>query len=410
MSKIVKVQGGDYRIVVGSPQTPGTIILDTSPAADRFLPQGDVIVTGDLTVRGKTTIVQSETLTIKDNIIELNVGEEGDGVSTYGTESGIQIHRGQRSDAFLVWDEQLKVNPSVPSLIEPGFKFVDASDDLVPIATNRIFTKGQNLSLITSGSGVITVSGTSDYEWQVLNQDRLNTVFDIIEISRTNNVCTITVLGVHGLSPGDRVDIDCTSNSTFSGRFVPVLTTPSSDSFTYENTGINIAPFIPSGTVKPNSIIDDDIIPNIRAVAELTYNVLESFSANKISEADTKVQTLDADVSGGTSKITFEVNGNLVAVIGEGTFSSGNIRISGNSISNYSNNDVLFDSILSIANRSQTFPPNNQAGYVKLYSKSTTGTGGTGLYFVTKATPTSSTVINDELISKTKALLFSLIL
>jgi hypothetical protein len=410
MSKIVKVQGGDYRIVVGSLQTPGTIILDTNPSSNRNLPQGDVIVTGDLTVRGKTTIVQSETLSIRDNIIELNVGEEGEGVSTQGSESGIQIHRGSLSDAFLVWDEQLKVNPAIPSLIEPGFKFVDASDDLVPIATNRIFTKGQNLSLITSGSGVVTVTGTSDYEWQVLDQNRLNTVFDIVEIGRNNNIATITVNGTHGLIPGNRVDIDCTSNSTFSGRFLIVLSTPSSDSFTYENAGINISPFNPAGTVKPNSIIDDDIIPNIRAVAELTYNVLESFSSNKISEADTKVQTYDSDVSGGTSKITFEVNGNEVAVVGDGTFSAGNIRVSGNSLSNYSNNDVLFDSVLSLANRSQTLPPPSQNGYVKLYSKSTTGTGGTGLYFVTKSSPTSTTVINDELISKTKALLFSLIL
>ena len=50
MSKIVRVQGGDYRIVVGSQGNPGTIYLDTSPSTNRTFPQGDVIITGDLTV------------------------------------------------------------------------------------------------------------------------------------------------------------------------------------------------------------------------------------------------------------------------------------------------------------------------------------------------------------------------
>jgi hypothetical protein len=41
MSKVVRVQGSDYRIVVGSQGNPGTIYLDTSPS-----PQGKVVVNG----------------------------------------------------------------------------------------------------------------------------------------------------------------------------------------------------------------------------------------------------------------------------------------------------------------------------------------------------------------------------
>lgn len=416
MSKVVKVQGGDYRIVVGSSNTPGTIILDTNPAANRNSPQGDVIVTGDLTVRGKTTIVQSETLNIRDNIIEINVGEEQEGVQTLGTEAGIHIHRGSLPDTFLVWDEQLLINPSTKEGVEPAFKFADASNNLVPIATNRILTRGGNLSLIATGTGVITVAGTSDYEWQILDQDKLDAVFGIITVSRNNNIATVVIDGTHNLTTGERADINCTSNSTFSGRFVEV-TVLSSDSFSYANPGINLPlnpidpPVAANGTVKPNAIIDDDRIPNIRAVAEFTYNSLESFSSNKISEADTKVQTYDEDVSGGQSKITFEVNGGIpVVTINKNSLTIDNIRIGGNSISNTSNNDLLFDSILSLANRSQSLAPNTQAGYVKLYSKATTGTGGTGLYFVTPPTILDPLGKNDELISKTKALLFSLIL
>jgi hypothetical protein len=68
------------------------------------------------------------------------------------------------------------------------------------------------------------------------------------------------------------------------------------------------------------------------------------------------------------------------------------------------------DTALNIKNWTQTTPsvtypggttPN---GYVRIYSTDTPGTGGTGLYFV------NAIGTNDELISKTKALLYSLIL
>jgi hypothetical protein len=72
MSKIVRVQGGDYRIVVGSQGNPGTIYLDTNPSDDRNFSQGNVVVTGDLTVLGKSTVIESETLAITDNVIYLN--------------------------------------------------------------------------------------------------------------------------------------------------------------------------------------------------------------------------------------------------------------------------------------------------------------------------------------------------
>jgi hypothetical protein len=57
---------------------------------------------------------------------------------------------------------------------------------------------------------------------------------------------------------------------------------------------------------------------------------------------------------------------------------------------------------LSIANRSGT--PSTPIGYVKVFSRNNPGTGGTGLFF------TNTVGTTDELISKTKALLYSLIL
>jgi hypothetical protein len=390
MSKIVRVQGGDYRIVVGSQNVPGTIYLDTSPNSNRAFPQGDVVISGDLTVLGKSTIVQSETLTIKDNIIYINQGETGNGVSTLGTTAGIGIDRGNEPDVSFLWDESLDL-----------FKFVDANDNFTPIATNSIRTSGGNLNLISEGTGIITVSGTVDYQDRVIDYDKLGIQFRITFVERINNIGIVYLLENHLLQTGDVVDITCGSNITFNGTFVQVLDIPTPTSFTYANIGLNVVVEPANGTVRLNPIKDDDIIPNIRAVADYTNFLLQAVSINKIQENDTKVEVRDLDTSG-VSEIVFEVDGAQRAIINNGGLSVDNINIRNNAISNFSNDNLLINSVLSIANRTGT--PSTPIGYVKVFSRNIPGTGGTGLFF----TNTQSTT--DELISKTKALLYSLIL
>jgi hypothetical protein len=390
MLKVVRVQGGDYRIVVGSQGNPGTIYLDTSPNTNRTFPQGDVVITGDLTVLGKSTIVQSETLAIKDNIVYINQGETGDGVSTLGTTAGIEIDRGNATDVSILWDENLNL-----------FKFVDAFDNFTPIATDSIITRGGDLHLISEGEGIITVSGTVDYQNRVIDYDKLATQFTIQFVERIDSVGIIYLLENHLLVPGDVVDITCGSNITFNGTFVQVIDVPTPTSFTYANIGLDVEVESANGTVRLNPIIDDDIIPNIRAVADYTNFLLQAVSINKIQENDTKVQVRDLDTSG-VSEIVFEVDGAQRAVINNGGISIDNINIRNNAITNFSNDNLLINSVLSIANRTGT--PSTPIGYVKVFSRNTPGTGGTGLFF----TNTQSTT--DELISKTKALLYSLIL
>jgi hypothetical protein len=63
----------------------------------------DLILTGDLTVSGTTTLVNTTDTEIKDNIITLNAGEAGAGVGT-GL-SGIEIDRGSLTTVQLLFDE-----------------------------------------------------------------------------------------------------------------------------------------------------------------------------------------------------------------------------------------------------------------------------------------------------------------
>ena len=87
-------------------QTP----VKTGTNANITLDSDFVIVTGNLNVRGNTTIINSNTQTITDNIITLNQGETGNGVSTLGTTSGIEIDRGTApgGNVQLIWNEPYK--------------------------------------------------------------------------------------------------------------------------------------------------------------------------------------------------------------------------------------------------------------------------------------------------------------
>lgn len=159
MSKFVRVPDGNYKIEV---EPGGSITLDTGNGF------GEVRITGNLTVEGDNTIVESENLTVKDNIIVINEGETGAGITL--DEAGIRIERGSFSDVFFVFDEDLtnSILPTSPGLFtlkEPTGR------GLVGLQTNHIATGGGDLYLINSGSGVISVSGTTDYELQVTDDD-----------------------------------------------------------------------------------------------------------------------------------------------------------------------------------------------------------------------------------------------
>lgn len=167
MSKFLNVPEGDYKISV---QPGGVITLNTG------VNDGQTIITGDLIVEGNTTTVNTQNLDIEDNIIVLNKGEFGPGVSEGS--SGIQIDRGpSASDALMLLDEteQYKfVSNGLPHSTLDGtivFKYADGT--FIPLLTNQIATRGASLYLINEGSGTVSVTGTLDYEDNVTDDDDL---------------------------------------------------------------------------------------------------------------------------------------------------------------------------------------------------------------------------------------------
>jgi hypothetical protein len=77
--------------------SPGNFALDVNGTA-RF--QDSVQITGDLTVTGQTTVVNTTNMEIEDNMLLLNSG------GSVGNDAGIMIKRqGAGNDAVFYWDE-----------------------------------------------------------------------------------------------------------------------------------------------------------------------------------------------------------------------------------------------------------------------------------------------------------------
>lgn len=170
MSRIVRVHDDAYKITVDD---SGTITLNTG---DQI---GTVIVTGDLLVKGNTTTVQSEEMTVKDNVIVLNSGQTGTSI-TLGY-SGIQIDRGSSRGgdryAEMFYDESITWYDTQLGTTNTGaFIFKTSAPGLVGIRTNSISTGGYDLNLIGSGNAVVNVSGTVDYESNVSDPDDIPNV------------------------------------------------------------------------------------------------------------------------------------------------------------------------------------------------------------------------------------------
>ena len=144
MSKYLNVPNGDYKVSV---RTGGTIYLDTG------FDTGTVEISGNLLVKGETTTVNTAELNIEDNIITLNSGETGAGITL--NEAGIKIERGQLADAFFKYDEDVE-----------GFIAINGASQLISLATNEIDSRSTTLTL-NAGSSAVSVNPTVDYEQKI---------------------------------------------------------------------------------------------------------------------------------------------------------------------------------------------------------------------------------------------------
>jgi hypothetical protein len=152
---------GDYTIKTGE---GGTVKFDTG---DRI---GEVRVTGNLLVEGDTLTVSAENLNVNDNVIILNYGETGNGVTL--RYSGVQVDRGEALPASIIYDENDDSWNFVNGSPEGVFTWANSKLRVKEILTDSDTDSG-DLTLIGTGSGVVKVSGTVNYEFQVVDDDHI---------------------------------------------------------------------------------------------------------------------------------------------------------------------------------------------------------------------------------------------
>ena len=354
MGQFLKVNG-DYNIRAGD---GAKITLDTGPAASG----GSVRVTGDLVVEGQTLNVAAANLNITDNIIKINDGETGAGITL--VYSGLEVERGSLSNASLLYDETvdtwLIANNSAPG----PFNYDESNLRLRRIYTNPTTDDG-DLTLIGTGTGLVKVFGTTTYEAQILAREAAvpGSVDDVLPNKKY-------------------VDDAILNNPTFQ------IVAPQSQDTRVIITDKEITPNIAATpgslayftTVTPHSTYGES------AVSVIVDNALVGqFYSNRFEVGDLEFGG-GPDRNEITSRASITNENIYVRTQGTGKLQT-----------NYA---MQFEKIGTV--------PSYVSNNILLYA-AVPGTGTTGIYFVNDTLDAASNPGTGELISKNKALVFSML-
>ena len=131
------------------------------------LDYGDVTLTGNLTVSGSSTTIDTTNLAVSDNVIVLNDGETGAGITN--TTAGINIDRGTSPDVGLRYDESVSAWQAtndgttweyILSSGSGGSGLTAVVDDTTPQLGGHLDVNGSNITSVTNNNVVIAPNGT----------------------------------------------------------------------------------------------------------------------------------------------------------------------------------------------------------------------------------------------------------
>jgi len=430
MPKVVKAYDNDYKIAVVD---GGTITLDTG------IDEGTVIITGNLQVDGTQTTVNSTDLQIDDNIIVVSSqagipeADQTAGVpqtAPINGRAGLQIDRGSLINARWVYDEN--VTWQLGGNTGSGTFYAEQGNQKLPLNTPGIVAQGD--FFVDTGAGVISVTNVNSYEEKVFNYennvitpdsngfvvidddaipntkalvdyfeytfanivrpiisegntsvetiDEQHPLLDIVSINdEGNNTTVIQTAGRHGFSETDTVTITGISangdpieglNSTNIG--VVEVINPNLIRLAISVSGGDVTNYIPnSGTITKSVFQETQIKLQVQGVNNAT------FYENRIDLEDLEIKNTSISTTSSNDTLTLKSSG-------EGT--------------------VKIDDILEITeipyDEDLSNPPTSPLEGIKLYSQEQ-GTGKTGLYYINRNNT------NDEIVSKNRSLLFSML-
>lgn len=265
MSQFISTNG-DYNIKT---REAGVITLDTGPGV------GQVKVTGNLVVEGDTLTVSAENLNVNDNVIILNFGETGAGVSL--RYSGLQIDRGTATDVSLLYDENDDTWIFVQGTAESAQNYNQSRIRVKEITTNADTDSG-DLLLIGNGLGVVKVTGTTNYEDQVTDDDdipnkryvdtaiRDNPTFQVVDND------TRVIISDKEVSGSLQYLIDNTGYSTFGESGVSVIVDGQLNTQFFSNRTVIQDLEFNGSEITTNGLTNENIVLRTQGTGKLQTN------------------------------------------------------------------------------------------------------------------------------------------
>ena len=401
--KVLNIPDGDYRLQVQSGQN---ITLDTGLAT------GTVFITGNLTVQGETTTVNTTNLDVEDNIITINKGETG--INVTETVAGISVDRGALIPAQFLYDRNAVNNTPAASSTATGGNFVLRLSNGTPIGlkTNSIFADGP-IFLQPGAAGAVKIFSTNYENYVVASNDVPNKKYvdDFVVTSITGLTYPKiqrgnTSVQAYDTAPGVTANtLTATGDlTTATLTFTPQLTIPFNIGETIVVSGVTPVGY--NGTyVVANASVSSVSYANATTGAQTVAGTI-----NLQGDSDNKVEIrIDGDDSTNQNpritilhdQVTFRQDIiNLSEIrIEESTISApstgGDLVLQSTGV-----NAVRIDDNLMIKITGAN-PAYDTIG-VKLYANAQ-GSGKTGLFYV------NSSNTRDEIISKNRSLLYSMI-
>lgn len=300
MSRILRIDQPDYRVKVSN---GGTITFDTGPTA------GTVVITGNLDVRGTTTTVQSTVTTINDNIVVINAGETGNGISgTLNYQAGIQIERGAQQDAYLLFKENITHWNSNTNSVGTGSFVLKTISDLgvegqTGLQLNSI-SAPQNTNLnfdMQAGTGVLKIANATNYHERVINDSDIPNrrfvttyVADYIASASLEKISKVELGVEKSRAQATTTSLDFVINSNLIATVTSGGLTVNSQINILNNTITNISPTQKLILTATNALVEVDA----------SLNIVNRASAPAFESGRNKVYSL-ATIGPGSSGLYF---------------------------------------------------------------------------------------------------------
>ena len=316
-------------------QSGGELVIKSgsTPTSAITMSGADVTIAGNLTVSGTTTTVNSNTVTIGDNILVLNSDEAG----TPSQNAGIEVERGTSTNASITWDESTDswgaglAGAEVPLVTTSGTqtltnKTIDGSQLVAGSVANAKLTNstisgkalGTNLDTLTMGVSGTGLSGSATY-----NGSGASTFTVTSNATNANTVSTIVARDASGNFSAGTITATLSGNASTAsawatGRTLSLTGDVTGTSASFDGSGnISIATTIAADSVALGTDTTGNYVASITNGSYIT-------GGNGGSEGAGLTLAVDATSANTASKV--------VARDSSGNFSAGTITaaLSGN--------------------------------------------------------------------------------